>query len=166
MQLGQRSARAAYQMFNCRVKIFIGILRQRDYPMKNGISTLASFIGLVLNLGGLFLPWGERKWILGIMGSDYFTGVKLTLGQIALVGCIVTAVSLSYHILRNQRYSLIFALLGELVTLICSLTWIINPGALIFSGWPVYYEALYGAYVTFIGSILVSANATFNLLRH
>lgn len=134
--------------------------------MKSGISTLASLIGLVLSLCGLFLPWAERKWIPWIMGSDYLLGVELTLGQIALVGCIVTAVSLAYHILRNQRHSLIFALLGGLITVFCSLTWIISPGALVFSGWPVYYEALYGAYATLIGSVLVSINATFNLLRH
>lgn len=134
--------------------------------MKSGISTLASLIGLVLSLCGLFLPWGERKWIPWIMGPDYLLGVELTLGQIALIGCIVTGVSLAYHILRNQRHTLTFALLGGLITLVCSLTWIIKPGALIYSGWSVYYEALYGAYATLIGSVLVSTNATFNLLHH
>lgn len=134
--------------------------------MKSGISTIACLIGLVLSLCGLFLPWGERTWKPWIMGPDDLLGIELMVGRIAFVGCIVTDVSLLYHILRDQRHSLIFALSGGLIMIFCSSTWIIDPGVLVFSSLPVYYKALYGTYVTLIGSVLVSANAAFNLLDH
>lgn len=129
------------------------------------ISILVSVTGFVLSVSGLFLPWGEREWPPGVMARpNYLLGIELTLGQFALIGCVVTAVSLLLFRIRNQKYSIAFALLGGLITMLCSLAWILNPGALALSGWPPY-RVLYGAYVSLIGSILTLLNTIFNFLH-
>ncbi|HEY4674990.1 MAG TPA: hypothetical protein VIH48_02925 [Candidatus Bathyarchaeia archaeon] len=133
--------------------------------MKREVSTFSSLVGLVLSVVGLFLPWTKEEWIPGAMGlsSDYLLGIELAVGQIALIACIFVSILLIFYVIRRQGYSLVFALFGGLFTMFCSLLWMVDPGALILSRFPVYYTVLYGTYVTFIGSVLISASATLAL---
>jgi len=147
------------------ILLYENLAKMRRLTSEGGFSALASVIGLIFSISGLFLPWAKREWIPGIMvGSDCLLGVELALGQFALIGCVVTTISLLRYRIRNQRYSLIFVLLGGLITMFCSLAWIINPGVLTPSGWPVSYRVLYGTYISLIGGIVISSSAIFNLL--
>jgi len=99
-------------------------------------------------------------------------------GTIALGGIVLTGVSLLLH-RRKQGWSRILMLSGGLVTLLSSLAWILSPKALAWrwdwmQGYGIVlttshgpsYEALFGGYITFVGSVLTSASAFVTLRRH
>jgi hypothetical protein len=107
----------------------------------------------------------KTGWIPGVMGlgSNCLLGVELAVGQIALIGSLVVFISLLFYVIRRQKYSLFFTLFGGLVTMFCSLVWIMSPGVLILSRMAVYYTVIYGTYVALSGSVLTSASAVLAL---
>lgn len=129
------------------------------------IFVLAIVIGVVLSVFGLFLPWGKQESIPVMEQGRLFLGVELILGQFALLGCVITAAALLFFGAGKKKYSRCFMLLGGLITLAGSLTWIVNLGALALSGW-FLYKIVFGVYVSFAGSLLTSAGAIFTFLHH
>jgi hypothetical protein len=128
------------------------------------ISIIVDLVGSVSSICGLFLPWGTREWPPGTMSAPaYPLGIELALGKLALIGCIATVCFLLVDIKRKSRYSRAFRLSGSLVTVFCALIWIAFPGALYISGWPLF-KALYGAYVSLLGALVTSINASVQLI--
>jgi len=134
---------------------------------------VASAIGLVFSLLGLFLPWGQEEWgqVLGI-GGGYLFGVELLLGAFALIGSIVSLVFLLFYTRRNRKSSAILMLVGSLIILFSSLAWIVNPniawrwsleqGVFMYTSLGMSYRVLYGAFITLFGSVLTSFMRVFN----
>ena len=115
------------------------------------ILNIADVSGIVLSVSGVFLPWGEWEYV-PIMGANYIFGCELTLGQFALIGCMVTIVSLLLFVIRKKKRLLTFMLLGEITTLLCTFIWIIaTPG--ISKPW-VRCSILYGTHTTLTGGFL------------
>jgi hypothetical protein len=126
------------------------------------ILTSLNAAGIVLNVLGLFLPWAEWSWAPGVFaGSNYVVrGIDMPLGVFALVGWLVATVSWVVFMITNQKLLLGFVMAGGIVTMVCSLASLVNPGALLSSS--QVYTASYGEYVSFTGGTLILVGATFS----
>jgi hypothetical protein len=129
------------------------------------ISTFLNAAGLVLDALGLFLPWAEWNWAPGgFAGPGPYPkrGVDMPLGVLALVLWLVAIVSWVLFMVKGQKLLLGFVMAGGIVTMICSLASMTNPGAFLSSS--LVWTASYGEYVSFAGGILILAGATFSSL--
>jgi hypothetical protein len=123
------------------------------------ILTFPNAAGIVLDVLGLFLPWAEWSWAPGVFaGSNYMLGIDIPLGVLALVGWLVATVSWVLFMITGQKLLLGFVMAGGIVTMICSLASLVNPGALLSPS--QVYTASYGEYVSFIGGTLILVGAT------
>jgi hypothetical protein len=133
--------------------------------------TWTVFFGVFLSIVGVFLPWG-RKTLLPIYGwhNDFF-GIQFLFGTVAFISIVFAAIFFLLHMKRELKGSGILALLCGVITLVCILTWGLIPRAtglhwewsedrlaLLDSPHYVLYVILYGAYISFTGSILTLAS--------
>jgi len=126
------------------------------------VFTFLNGAGIVLGITGLFLPWIEWSLApLGFAGSNYAFGIDVPLGVLAFVGWLVATVSWVLFMIKAQKLSLGFVIAGGIITMICSLTSIVNPGAFLSSG-ELVYTAVYGAYISLVGGTLILVGATFS----
>jgi hypothetical protein len=141
--------------------------------------SLASALGIVLSFLGLFLPWGTLTWIPGVMGGVFpvfpnqVLGFEVVMGDYALAGCLLGIFAFVLGFSRpNCFIELVFA--GEALVAFFSLLWISysallksvwfwNLGLIIFSG-PMYWVPMYGAYVSFIGSLITLSAISIHLV--
>jgi hypothetical protein len=116
-------------------------------------------LGIVLDVVGLSLPWVEGSWAPGVyLLPSYLLGIDVPLGVFAFVGWLVATVSWMLFMIKGQKLSLGFVMAGGIVTMICSLVSIVNPGAFLSSS--QVYTASYGEYVCFSGGTLILVGAT------
>lgn len=87
------------------------------------------------------------------------------MGGFALVGCVVDGASFFIYKTGHKTLWCAATLLGGLITLICSLTWILVPGILAAKG-GFTWTVLAGAYVCCIGSVLTSVTAITHPFYH
>jgi hypothetical protein len=117
---------------------------------------LSAIAGLALSAIGSFLPGGQTRWIPGVYTAlGTLSGFELFWGILALLGCVVGGASPFLYKMGHKMLWSAVMLSGGLLTLICSLTWILVPGTLA-PGGGLIWTVLYGAYICLIGSILTS----------
>jgi hypothetical protein len=130
------------------------------------------FVGIVLSILGVFLPWGNETHPPGMFGSsgDDLLGIQLLPGTIAFISSVFTAAFFSLHMKARLRGSSVLALVFSIFTVFCLLTWILTPDAVgLYWGWWKYgltliirdepmYMILYGAYISFTGAVLTLAS--------
>lgn len=128
-------------------------------------ATFVNLAGFITCMLGVFLPWGERI-LLPVMTNSYqMLGIQLLLGQFTFGGACVTGLFHILYTIKNQQYLLTFATISEIVVIISSLFWIVYPGALSPSR-PYYsYKALYGAYLSFVGGMLLLSGTLSSLVH-
>jgi len=138
---------------------------------REGVLTWSVFLGVFLSIVGVFLPWGKETHPPGRFGRyDGLLGVQLLPGTIVLIGSAFTAVFFLLHVKTTLRVFGALALLFGIITVFCTLTWVLIPDSvgwywgwwrygltLIISGEPMYM-VLYGAYISFTGSFLTLAS--------
>jgi hypothetical protein len=91
-------------------------------------------------------------------------GIQLLLGQYMFVGVCVTGLFHILFMVKNQKHLLTFAVISEIVVTISPLIWIAYPGTLA-PYRPYYsYEALYGAYLSFVGGTLLLSGTLSSLV--
>jgi len=121
-------------------------------------------VGIIVGAVGCFLPWTDCR----ILPSDVFMyarlGFGVNLGFLALIALIFAGFSQFISMTQGKQYTLFFTFIGGLVGLWATEEWIGQPGAFEPYSWvPVVFTALYGAYVTFAGTLLASAGITLSL---
>lgn len=134
---------------------------------------LATIIGTILSVWGVFLPWGDKIYFAYYSGLTFFFGVELVLGDFALLGCIIMSLFLVSYVKRGREYLLIPVLLGSFIAVFSVLLWILDPKANVayLHLYPPYgivtvpvtkqyynIRVTFGAYMSLIGAILVSGS--------
>lgn len=127
---------------------------------------LIGVTGFFLSILGVFLPWGQPgayAYAYGFLRT--LLGLELVVGTFALVGSVVNGASLFFFRLGHKMVWCAVMLLGGLITLVSSLTWILIPGILAPVGYTTY-TVLFGTYICFTGSVLTSTAAILYPLYH
>lgn len=123
------------------------------------ILNTAIIIGIALGIAGCFLPWAQLDSIHAPFflwsGPETRTGIWIFLGIYALIGLVFTAAFQTIFMVTRQSDSALIALMGGIGALFCAGAWILNPGTLEVT--TASYSALYGAYVTLLGTIIVTS---------
>ena len=116
--------------------------------------------GLAVSIVGCFLPWAEFRWSSNqlVVYPETEIGMGLSLGVISFFGCTFAAFFQLVHQAGKRARFALAILLGSLIAMTCSGTWISELGA--FEHSYGVYTTLYGADVTLLGSIIASATVT------
>lgn len=137
--------------------------------------SFASALGTVLSLLGLFLPWGTLTWPPNVMGDGFpnqVLGFEVVIGDFALAGCLLSILVFVLDLSRLNR-SIKFVFTGETVVAFFSLLWILDSRHLnLVWAWnwgltsfrPAYWAPMYGAYVSFIGSLITLSAISIHLV--
>ena len=136
--------------------------------MSERIWLFVAVTGLFLSIVGVFLPWSEQGPHLRTFTPDLLHtvyGYELFLGIYALVGCAIDGASILFFKIGLKRLWCSVMLVGGLITLVCSLTWILAPGAVASSSfiYGIPAGSINGVHICLIGSILTS---TVSILYH
>jgi len=127
--------------------------------------TLANLIGFIICVLGVFLPWGERNLIPVMTGSENMLGIQLLLGQFTFAGACATELFHILYVVRGRRCLLAFTIISEMVVMVSPLIWIAFPGMLT-PTIPYYsYKPLYGAYLSFVGGMVLLSGTLSSLVR-
>ncbi len=129
--------------------------------MSERIWLLMAIIGLFLSIVGVFLPWSEQGPHLRTFTPDLLHtvyGYELFLGMYALVGCAIGGASIVFFKIGLRMLWCSVMLVGGLITLVCSLVWILVPGAVASSTfiYMIPRGSINGVHICLIGSILTS----------
>jgi hypothetical protein len=157
---------------------FLGSILDAKVRMitREQIVRLEFALGAFLAIVGLFLPWAsqvEGQWF--ILARNFLFGIELPIGNLALIGCIITAV-LFFGRRRSQKISPVLMLVGALICVSAVFTWILQTQTLAWNWeWrPVYgivlsnsgglYEVAYGTYVSLAGSVMITVGVLVKFL--
>lgn len=127
--------------------------------------TFVNLVGFITCMLGVFLPWGERTLLPIMTNSNQMLGIQLLLGQFTFVGACVAELLHILYTVKNRRYLFTFAIISEIVVIISPLLWTIYPGAMTQSPPYYLYKALYGAYINFVGGMLLLSGTLSSLVR-
>jgi hypothetical protein len=135
-------------------------------------SFLLTTAGIVLDVLGLFLPWGDWSWTPGVLT---LLGIDISEGPLALFWWFIGTVSWVRFVVKGQkqvlkpskRFSLRSILfgkglltwvrLGGLAAVVSAFAWIASPG--ISQPSVGVYTVSYGAYVSLAGGTLILLGA-------
>ena len=114
--------------------------------------------GIVIGIIGCFLPWGKLNPSLYYPWQDVRVGTLILSGIYTFASLMFAAIFQMVFIAKKKLYMVFPVLATALVALFILETWIGEPVACEYSSGGSY-TVLYGAYVTLVGIVVVSATA-------
>lgn len=121
------------------------------------------FSGVVVGMIGCFLPWGKHNPTVFNPWQDVRVGTLIFSGIYTFASLVFATAFQLVFIIKKSPYALLAMLATTLVALFVSGAWINEPAANEY-GLDGTYTVLYGAYVTLLSTVVVSATAFLHLV--